>query len=88
MTNEAKTTGAEHVGLFSTKFFYCLGMENRSVGKSISSDWSRLTVSNNLGYLPIIYNYVGSIAEHVGFNAEECKRIELATEEVATNVIE
>ncbi len=63
-------------------------MENLSVEKKISSDWSRLTVSNNLGYLPIILNYVGSIAEHVGFNAEERKRIELATEEVATNVIE
>ncbi len=63
-------------------------MENLSSGKNLSNDWSRLTVSNNLDYLPVILNYVGTIAEHVGFNSEERKRIELATEEVATNVIE
>lgn len=56
--------------------------------KNISNEWCRLTVTNNLNYLPVILNYVGSVAAHLGFNNEDQKKIELATEEVTASIIE
>ncbi|NQV32683.1 MAG: GNAT family N-acetyltransferase [Phycisphaeraceae bacterium] len=50
--------------------------------------WSRLTIRNNIAYLPVLAAYVRSVAEQAGFPAKEQRRIELAIEEVASTVIE
>jgi serine/threonine-protein kinase RsbW len=47
-----------------------------------------LTVPSDLGYLPVIRGFVGSVAAHTGFSSDDQERIALAVEEAATNVIE
>ena len=51
-------------------------------------DCCRLTVLNDLAYLPVILDFVRSAAGVVGFGDGDQQRIELAVEEAATNVIQ
>ncbi|MFH1737876.1 MAG: ATP-binding protein [bacterium] len=58
-----------------------------SVDSSIR-DRCCLTVSNDLRYVPVILDFVRSVATLIGFSETDRKRIELAVDEAATNVIE
>lgn len=48
---------------------------------------SRLTVPNDMRYIPVIQAYVGEVAGKMGFEPEEVKYIVLGVEEAATNLI-
>ncbi len=46
-----------------------------------------LTIPNDIDYLPIVLDYVRSLAKLAGFESRECTELEIATEEAAANVI-
>ncbi|MEN6350431.1 MAG: ATP-binding protein [Syntrophomonas sp.] len=46
-----------------------------------------LTVPNNLEYIPVVLDYVRSLARMAGFEASEYTELEIATEEAVSNVI-
>lgn len=52
------------------------------------SDCCKLTLPNDRGYLPAALGFVHNVAEYLGFSETDRRRIELATEEAVTNVIE
>ena len=50
-------------------------------------NWSRLTVPNDLAFLPMILDFVRGFAGLVGLPDADARRVELAVEETAANVI-
>ena len=48
----------------------------------------RLTLPNDLGYIPAALAFIQQLSAHFGFSEADRRRIELAVEEAATNVIE
>lgn len=51
-------------------------------------DWCKLTIPNDLAYVPIAQSFVRGVACHIGFGDNDICRLELAVEEATTNVIE
>jgi serine/threonine-protein kinase RsbW len=48
---------------------------------------TRLTVPNDLAFLPLVTQYVAQVATLHGFTGEDTSKIEIATEEAVSNVI-
>lgn len=51
-------------------------------------DWCKLTIPNDLAYVPIAQSFVRGVASHIGFGDDDIYRLELAVEEATANVIE
>lgn len=50
--------------------------------------WCKLTVPNDLSYVPVAQSFVAGVASQIGFGQDDLHRIELAVEEASANVIE
>ncbi len=55
---------------------------------SRKTDISKLTVSNDLSYSPVVTSYVKAVAQKLGFEEDDLSMIELGVDEAFTNVVE
>ncbi len=62
-------------------------LENKGIERRMKQSICNLTVPNDLNYLPVVLDYVVTLAKLAGFESREYLEIEIATEEAVTNVI-
>ena len=62
-------------------------LTNKEIYKRMKLSICNLTIPNELDYLPVVLDYVRTLAKLAGFESREYTEMEIATEEAVTNVI-